>query len=167
MLAANDSVPACLGGLSVPGCPDTQMSIGSPMHGGKGLLPTHCCGLSWVFFFHCLCRYGTKNTSETPHKQAHQAGRSRDAWGISHLSQCLTILMVKKCFLMSNLSLPWHSSVPFLSCHQFPAAEPGTSVCLPSSGSCTEPPLLHTRQVQLDETLLGLKFQLLEDSMCS
>lgn len=113
------------------------------------------------FFFHCLCRYGTKNTSETPHKQAHQAGRSRDAWGISHLSQCLTILMVKKCFLMSNLSLPWHSSVPFLSCHQFPAAEPGTSVCLPSSGSCTEPPLLHTRQVQLDETLLGLKFQLL------
>lgn len=113
------------------------------------------------FFFHCLCRYGTKNTSETPHKQAHQAGRSRDAWSISHLSQCLTILMVKKCFLMSNLSLPWHSSVPFLSCHQFPAAEPGTSVCLPSSGSCTEPPLLHTRQVQLDETLLGLKFQLL------
>lgn len=119
------------------------------------------------FFFHCLCRYGTKNTSETPHKQAHQAGRSRDAWSISHLSQCLTILMVKKCFLMSNLSLPWHSSVPFLSCHQFPAAEPGTSVCLPSSGSCTEPPLLHTRQVQLDETLLGLKFQVLEDSMCS
>lgn len=119
------------------------------------------------FFFHCLCRYGTKNTSETPHKQTHQAGRSRDAWSISHLSQCLTILMVKKCFLMSNLSLPWHSSVPFLSCHQFPAAEPGTSVCLPSSGSCTEPPLLHTRQVQLDETLLGLKFQVLEDSMCS
>lgn len=41
---------------------------------------------------------------------------------------------MKKCFLMFSLTLPcalW--MIPF--CHQFPAAEPGTSLCVPSSGA--------------------------------
>jgi len=31
---------------------------------------------------------------------------------------------------------PWQSSVPFPFCHQFPGAEPSTSLCFPSSGNC-------------------------------
>lgn len=34
--------------------------------------------------------------------------------------QCLSILMIQKCFLMPSLTLPWNSFVPFLSCYQFP-----------------------------------------------
>lgn len=133
--------------------------------GGKDLLPTRCCGLSWGFFTVCV---DMEQRIPVKHPTGSLSGRmEKGCMGHQPPVPVFDHPYGTKCFLMSNLSLPWLSSVPFLSCHQFPAAESSTSVCLPCSGSCTEPPLLQTRQVQLDETLLDLKFLLLEDSRCS
>lgn len=51
--------------------------------------------------------------------------------------QCLSILMIQKCFLIPSLIVPWNSLVPFPSCHQFPRSR------------AWHPPLLpHLRELQ-------------------
>jgi len=45
---------------------------------------------------------------------------SRDGYSTTSLGslfQCLTTLSVKKCFLISNLNLPWHNLRPFPLIH--------------------------------------------------
>lgn len=54
---------------------------------------------------------------------------------LGRLFQCLATLMVNKCFLLSSLN----SFVPFLCIRSsVPRSEPGTSLCFPSSGHCSE-----------------------------
>lgn len=64
-----------------------------------------------------------------------------DKLGVSTTSvgssfQSLIILEVKKHFPMPNLSLPCFSFMLFPPYHRFPAAQPGTFLCFPCSGSC-------------------------------
>jgi len=58
---------------------------------------------------------------------------------LGSLFQWLTTLKIlKKSFPMPSLTLPWFSSVPFLTCHWFPVAQPGTTLCFLSPRICRE-----------------------------
>lgn len=79
------------------------------------------------------------------------------------LFQCLTTLLVKKCFIISNLNLPWHNlkaiySHPVACClgkgTNWPLATPFFQIVVKNSKIPPELPFFHAKQHQFPQPLL-------------
>lgn len=89
---------------------------------------------------------------------------------LRNLFQCLTMLLVKKCFLISPMNVHWHSFESFLhdlslDIRNKSSAPPSTVPLLRSWREASQLPFLRTRQTQSRQMLLmGRSFFLLLSS---